>query len=500
MPSTVCRLPGFFLLAALLPIPSAAGAPQQPSDVILESSEELFCVLAAINAAGYDTGIGIDTGNSTREEVRALLAKESIPIVPELRQFYTEHQVADDAAADLGQYVSLALLLKPPPAFGFVVPETDLPPDAKALRGLVPLLRAFYQQAGLASLWGRLQPRYEAEIARYSQPVRRSIDLSDAYLRSPSGAYLGRTYTIYLSLLGAPGQVQARIYQADYYLVITLSQQSKIDEIRHQYLHFLLDPLALKYAPEIHEKESLISIARKAPALGADFKDDFSLLLTECLIKAIELRMDKTPKAVAQKKVGELAASGLILVPYFYDTLADYEQQESALSVFYKTMVAAIDLKAEAKDLAAVKFTQPAAQRDTPTLHPATPALTEDQRLVSDADNLFYEGKYNEARAAYQGLLEKDPKNERALFGMAIVAANTRKPDTAQQYFTKTLDVARDLRIATWSHIYLGRLYDLLGKRQDAVAQYRAAALTAAAYPTAQAAAQEGLAKAYGSK
>jgi tetratricopeptide (TPR) repeat protein len=102
---------------------------------------------------------------------------------------------------------------------------------------------------------------------------------------------------------------------------------------------------------------------------------------------------------------------------------------------------------------------------------------------------------------AYQQVLEKtDPKSERALFGLAVVASNLRKPDLAEEYFQKTLETARDLRLVTWSHIYLGRLYDLRGKRNDALAQYRAASLTAAAYPMALRAVQGGEAQQFGSK
>jgi len=478
------------LCLATLPAPA-----QQPPSVVLDSNEQLDTVLAAINAAGYDTGLGVDTGNTTRDDVRAALAKENIAVLPDLRKLYADHHDPKDAAADLGQFISLALFLKSPPDFGFIVPESDLPPDARVLRGMVPLLKTFYRQADFLDLWGRMRPRYEAEIERYSPAVRRAIDLSDAYLRSPAGEYLGRTYTIYLTLLGAPGQEAARIYQSNYYLVITPSKEPKIDEIRHQYLHFLLDPLALKFAPEIHEKSSLSGIAREAPALSLDFKEDFPLLLTECLIKAVELRMDKVPKADAQKKVREMTSAGLILVPYFYDALAGYEQQESAMSVFYKTMVAAIDLRAETRALESVSFSQPTGARGEGK---ALPVLTEEQRMIGDADNLFYQAKYKDARAAYDAVLEKYPGNERALFGIAVVAANTHKPDTAQEYFTKTLEVARDLRIATWSHIYLGRLDDLLGKRQDALAQYHAALVTAAAYPTALTAAQAGLERPFG--
>lgn len=470
---------------------------QQPGNVILDSNEQLFCVLAALNAAGYDAGVGIDTGNTTRNEVRALLAKKDLPIVSELRKFQAEHRVPNDPGADLGQYVSLALLMGPPPEFRFSVPQTDLPPDAKALVELIPLLKGFYQQANTLGLWSQFQPRYQDEVRRYSDAVRKSIGLSDAYLRFPSGAYLGRTYSIYLSLLGAPEQVQARIYGQNYFLVVTPSKELKLAEIRHQYLHFLLDPLAVKYAPEIHQKAELRSVAHQAPNLAADFKEDFPLLVTECLIRAAELRMDKRPKNVAEKTVEELTASGLVLVPYFYEALAGYEQQEASMSLYYRNMILGIDTRREEKRLAPVKF----APSPAPAQSGGTPVLSEEERLLNQGDNLFYEGRYSEAKAAFLAVVENlNPRSERALFGLAVVASNTRKPDLAEEYFQKTLDAARDLRIVTWSHIYLGRLYDLKGKREEALAQYRAASLTAANYPDALLAVQKGLERSFGSK
>ncbi len=484
------------LLCSSLAAPFPARA-QQPGNVILDASEQLFCVLAALNAAGYDSGAGADTANKTRDEVRALLAQQNLPIVPELRKFYAAHLAGNDPGANLGQYVSLALLIGPPPDFRLTVPETDLPPDAKSLLGLIPLLKSFSQQANLLGVWVRLQPRYQALIEWYSEPVRQSISFSEAYLRFPSGAYLGRTCIIYLDLLAAPEQVHARIYGQNYYVVVTPSKQPKLSEIRHQYLHFLLDPLAVKYAPEIHEKRELLSLARKAPSLAPDFKEDFPLLLTECLIRAAELRMDKRPKAAAERAVGELTASGLVLVPYFYAALADYEQQDASLTVIYKQTILGIDTRQVEKRLSAVKFTPaPASPQQG-----STAAVSEEERLLSQGDNFIYDRRYNEAKAVFRAVLEKmNPRSERALFGLAVVASNTRKPDLAEEYFQKTLEAARDLRIVTWSHIYLGRLYDLEGKREAALGQYRAASLTAASFPEALRAVQSGLERPFGSK
>src|SRR5262249_16899944 len=155
---------------------------------------------------------------------------------------------------------------------------------------------------------------------------------------------------------------------------------------------------------------------------------------------------------------GELTAGGLILVPYFYDALGEYQEQESSMNVYYRSMILGIDPRAEAKRLQSVRFT-PLSQ--TSANHPA-PGISEEDRKLDEGDNLIYQARYAEAKAVFGTVLEKiDPHSARALYGLAIVASNLRKPDTAEDYFKRTLGLARDLRIVTWSHIYLGRLYDL---------------------------------------
>ncbi len=495
-PSRTASRPAALAIAALaLCLGMGRAGAQTSGDVTLDSSEQIFDVLAALNAAGYNTGADSGSSDDTRHEVRRLLAAKNIPVAADIAKFYREHQIKDDPGADLGQFISLALLIGPPPDFKLQVNSSDLPPDAKSVEKLLPLLRRFYQQADLQGLWVRVQPREEEARAPYVSTVRRDITLSDAYLRFPAGSYLGRSYHIYICLLGAPEETQARIYGESYYLVITPAQTLKFSDIRHQYLHFLLDPLAVKYAAEMDEKHDLIQIARKAPALSDDFKDDFSLLMTECLIKAVELRMDK-PKDAAQQ-VNQLEESGLILTRYFYEALADYQKQDAPISVYYKQMIQGIDVAQEQEDLAKVHFSPPPA----PKILRTTPQLSAEEQLLTDASNLVYQGKYLEAREKYEQVLEKyDAHSERALYGMAVVSSNTRKPDTAEKYFKQTLAVARDTRIVTWSHIYLGRLYDLESRRDEALAQYRASALTAPSFPNAVRAVQDGLRYPFGTK
>jgi tetratricopeptide (TPR) repeat protein len=492
---------GTLVAAALVVFSTLAAGPlasaQQPPNVYVEPNEQLFDMLVALNVAGYDAGFGTPEDDRVRAGVRSSLEAKNAPAVAPLKKFYAQHRVASDPSADLGQYISLALLTGPPPDFKLTVEEADLPPDSKSVEGLLPLLRTFYKQADLASLWARARIRYESEVGELSAPVRKLLADSDGYLRFPSGNYLGRTYAIYVCLLGLPGQVQARIYGSNYYLVATASKEPRLYEIRHQYLHFLLDPMALKYAAEIQQRSALGLIAHQAPMLGTDFKDDFSLLLTECLIRSIELRMDKPPKESLAKTLADLVSQGYILVPYYYRALQDFEKQDASMTVYYKVMVDGINVKAEDLRLTAVKF----APRPEPAKGEAAQARSEEERLLDQGDNLIYQAKYEDAKATFQTVLQKfNPQSERALYGLAIVYSNLRKPDLAEEYFNKTLESARDLHFVTWSHIYLGRIYDLNGERKKALVEYHAAALTAPAYPGAIAAVQNGLARPFGTK
>ena len=57
----------------------------------LESNETLFCVMAAINAAGYDEGVNLPDNNPLRKQVRDYLATRRIDVLPELKLYYRHH-------------------------------------------------------------------------------------------------------------------------------------------------------------------------------------------------------------------------------------------------------------------------------------------------------------------------------------------------------------------------------------------------------------------------
>ena len=91
---------------------------------------------------------------------------------------------------------------------------------------------------------------------------------------------------------------------------------------------------------------------------------------------------------------------------------------------------------------------------------------------------------------------------QRSLPGAAVtrvsntfMSANPRFFSEAEDAFRSIeaeKDPAKDPHVVAWSHVYLGRIFDLQGERDSAVAQYKAALAIANLPPDARSAAERG--------
>jgi hypothetical protein len=311
------RAVALLLISAAVPAFPQTARPASQTYNQLDASETLFTVLAAINAAGYDAEIDSPSNSPVRKNVREYLATQKIDSLFELKRFVRDHKQRDPSA-ELSQYISYALAINGPPLFEPHFLNNMMPPDAAQLDGLSPLLVAFYREANIANLWKRNQAAIDDVIEQYHEPVSQAVLFANAYARNPTSGFLGHRFQIYVDLLGAPNQVQTRSYADDSFVVVTASKELRTQDIRHAYLHYLMDPLGLKYSKQLMEKAALGEYALNSPLLAEHFRTDFILLATECFIKAMESRMDKKPDAPL-----EAAKEGFVLTPAFAEILAD---------------------------------------------------------------------------------------------------------------------------------------------------------------------------------
>ena len=360
---------------------------------------------------------------------------------------------------DLSQYISYALSVTGPPDFGWRTRDVEVPPDAMALSGFTPLLIDFYRQANLAELWNRSQPAYDKEMEKYHSPlVVDNTTAVDGYLRVPAGGYLGRRFQVFVDLLGAPEQVQTRNYGDDAFVIVTPSEKPRIFDIRHAYLHFEIDPIAIKYGMELDQKRSLLDFAQTAP-LEPNFKNDFVLLANESLIKAVESRLDKNPAEIDQA-----ARQGYILAPFFAEQLPVFEKQQQGMRFYLADMIAAIDLKREDTRIAGIKFDAAPLVRlgKQVTVAAPEPKLSPSAQTLEKAEELYLKRSLEDAKKLYLQISGTDRQCRRTCAGMVRSGAHRRFAEPARrrrQAYSKRLSALRPTsQTKAWTLVYLARL------------------------------------------
>lgn len=456
----------------------------------LDASPTLFTVMAAINAAGYSADLSSSNNHPLRDQIRAELAKRNIPSLPALKEFFERHRKRTDTQ-ELSQYISFALTAGPPPNFAIKERDVDVPPDVIPLMELSPLLSQFYKEADIEDLWKRSQPAIDQYIDLYHDPVSEAVLQVNTYLRQQTSGFKGRRFQIFIELLAAPNEIQTRSYGNDYTIVITPSPQPRIFDIRHAYLHYLLDPLATRYQEILNRKQGLADHAQRAEALDDSFKSDFLLLATESLIKAVEARLDHKPE-----RVQEALRQGYILTPYFSEQLPVYEKQEQAMLFYYPTLVGAIDLVAEDARLSKIQFDKAAPIRTVPATRVVQPpALTGAAKALDDAEKLYTSRDLDQAKKLYLDVLQQTDNqtmHSAAYYGLARIAALQKDPELAQQLFHKTLELQPEPQVKAWSLVYLGRLSVAEGDRAQAANYFQSALKVEGASDAARQAASQG--------
>jgi tetratricopeptide (TPR) repeat protein len=490
--------------------PAAAPRAQARRGGQLDSNETLFTVLAAINAAGYDAEIANDANSPLRKAVRDHLKTLDLPVVEELRRFVRSHRQTDPGA-DLSQYISYALVVNGPPDFGFHYNSNIVPPDVDALLGLTPLIAEFYKQANIADLWKRVQKPYDQVIEQLQRPVVSAVLQVNAYLRQDTAGYLGHNFQIYVDLMGAPNQVQTRSYLDDYYVILTPAADPPVDQIRHAYLHFLLDVLPLKYSNTVSAKHALGDYALGSPVLEEQYKSDFMLLTTECLIKAIESRLDHKPAAIDQA-----LHEGFVMAPAIAELLPEFEKQEQSMRLYFPAMIDQIDLKREERRLDHIEFahTRSNLKVKTVTREVAQAPLTGVDKTLDEAEQSYTARDLPHARETFlRALRESDMKSAhaKAYYGLARISLLEKDPAKADELFRVVLDQDPDAATKSWSLLYLGRLADSQGAvapleeerkrwREEAVQHYKAALAVPGLPDSVRDAAEQGLKSAFTNK
>jgi tetratricopeptide (TPR) repeat protein len=481
-------------LCALLTLPAVAQ--QQPPRMSVETSQSLFVVMAAINSCGYDADLS--QSNPLRQQIRgevlkAAQSREAQVALRNMCAYYEDHQ-QENAQRTLSNYISLGLNMEDGPKLELRTRESNLPPDAIFVLGFLPLLQRFNQAANLNAIWQRHRPDYDQLVSNLHKPVNDTLLSTDFYLKRNLSGYIKHEFVVYVEPLAAPSEVNSRNYADDYYMVVSPTNTGavRLDQIRHTYLHYILDAKVLSRGTTLERLSPLLESVKRS-SLDDSYRFDMGLLLTESLIKAVEARLLgglKGPAKPKEQLAWDSTRQGFILTQYFYDKLVVFEGDEVGFDQSYADWLHDIDVEKEQKFADSVPF-----------LKSSTPELVHKNQhrelLVDLAERALASGNFDGAQNyAQQAIRNQQEDQGRALFVLARVAVAGGKLNDAQGYFERAAAASTDTRIRGWSHIYLGRILDMEEHRQEAVEHYRAA-LNAGGPPELKAAAEKGLQQVY---
>ena len=509
----VCAAAPFFLLFAFSNLWGQTQAPANASadKITLEVSETFFSFFAGLNSCGYDRELSLSdpVRNQIRADViRAVAASPDAQFErKQMCDFVHDHQAADPEH-NVAQYVSLALYTTEPPQFKTTIREADIPPDAQEVLGYLPLIQKFYDAVHLHQLWTKYQPQYEAYVDRFHDPVAQMILNTDAYLRLPLSPLVTRRFSLYIEPLIAPGEVNARNYGADYLMAMAPDHGAlRMEPVRHTYLHYTLDPIALRRANRMQPLKPLLQTVSTAP-LDERFKNDIALLVTESLIHAVEIRSTPLPsvagedrkerekriEAVRGKEVEDAMAQGFVLTHYFYEQLATFEKEEEGFQDAIGPMLTNLNLSLGREERRARETTFGA--QGVPDLvrvpvHPASDTLdAAEERLIA--------GDAKGAQEIADGAITSGTGDQaRAEFILARASSLEGHMQDAIDAFQKTLQLSSDPRTLAWSHIYLARIFDIREDRESALKHYNAALNAGDTAPDTKAAAEKGIQQPY---
>ncbi len=492
--------------------------------ISLQTSEALFDIAVALNACGYDAGLDESdpVRRHVREEVNAAVQKsaQAQDARDSVCTFIRQHRLSD-SSHDLAQYVSLSLYLTPPPELTPSVELPEMPPDSTQVVEILPLLRKFADTIQLHAIWVGVRPQYDAEVNRLHDPLTRMIVETNAYLKMPASVNSRSRFAVVLEPMLASGQTNARVYGTDYVVVAApVNGQVRMDEVRHTYLHYELEPLLYARASSMDRLLPVLKTVRDAP-LDYTFRSDIVALVIECMIRAVEARtMDtgvapyKMPEVVRREDIGAVEnarkenaqraeavrhaavlrsmSEGYVLTAYFYNRLAAFEKEPQSFQESIGEMVYGMDVPSEMSSIKNLTFTQQSegdvVHRSTRQLHGLD--LAEMKLMKGDVDAA--------ATLAQQSLDARTGDAARANFILARCAVLHSKVSDAQHDFEETVRLSKDPRLLAWSHIYLGRIYDLEDDRDSAVTEYRAALNARDGQVDTKEAAERGLKAPYG--
>ncbi len=376
--------------------------------VDFQVDQRLIVVMAALEAAGHDTG---RTPSTFRTKLRGDLANLDPDLRNRLKTFYDRNKLPAPAtpADQAARYVSLALALGTTPGLEAPARSEDLPAGLLEVLDFAPLVQEFYRRSRIDEQMVAYVRAYQAEGDRLRAPTtemvrslltylhtrpitvsQERVEVRDPKKKSDKKVYefrqKERRFLILPDLLAPRGAINFRIIGDDYYAVVPEGTDPTSSELRRAYLQYVIDALVLRFNKDIAQRrEHIKQLLNERQQAGAEVSPDVFLSVARSLVTAADARYEETRriqsltrevratmanaktevdraglgktaqaeiKLIQEETVARLAEEyerGAVLAFYFADQLKGIEDAGFDLANFFPDMIASFDPAREAK-------------------------------------------------------------------------------------------------------------------------------------------------------
>jgi hypothetical protein len=523
------------LTLAATSLPARAEDPAEQA-LVLHTDVRQIAVAAALVVGGYRAPASDPAATALRETVRTGLARLDPTLRERLEQFYAAHRRKNadggqvDEASDALRYRALAMLMNPPPSFSIQIAPNRIPADLRELVGFAPLVGELFRSAEFRAMTPKLVEAYDAagrkagvgigptvaEILTYlrTRPVER---VEVPTIRDKEGKIVragmtrlrrlkvfvdpmigGQAVAVRGDLLDASDDVATQRLGDRYAVFAGPLLASDDAALRLGVFRFMIEPVVDRHRGEIDEGRGQIdTVVKRSATATSRYGEARQSLMTDSLVSALEARHQVRSKRITENQavawLGDAQMRGEVLALHIYDRLKRFEEVGIDIAVFFPEFVRSLDADRErTRDEEVAAARKAAATEPRPAAAPDAVAAD-----ILTADRLITEKRFGEARPILERVLQASEGNARALFGLAQVienepdaierdqnssdedraSAQAERLETAVNLYRKAALNAssRELWLASWSHVYAGRILDFLDLRDEAVAEYQAA-------------------------
>ena len=164
-------------------------------------------------------------------------------------------------------------------------------------------------------------------------------------------------------------------------------------------------------------------------------------------MRAVELKLRKLAPSEREVALARNDADGYVLVRPIFDGLAGYEKSEPSMRNYYPDLIRAIDVKTEVARDSALRFAPADAEErqeklageDVTPKHLAPADLPDDQDVIAQltaGERFIADRNPRGAEAAFKSVLAKYPDQDRAWYGLGLVALldHDGEPNTRRRW------------------------------------------------------------------